>query len=418
VSKKFWTDEQIALLKSDETNREIAKKVGRSFEAVRQKRGQLGLLKPRAAAIERTYEEDRESASADLWRKRYNELAAKYKRAQHENSVVDQLVSEIRDLAPTSYTSAPAIRNVRPRAKSQSQSAVLLFSDTHVGKVVLPEQTLGFGRYDFPTFLAMLKYQEESIISILENHTTMQIDELVVCMLGDALDGALLHGVEAGQRNTLFSQFYNAGHAIAQSLRILAAHVPGVRVKTVVGNHTRWANQKRMPTENRYSNLDMFLYALVEALTKDIKNIQWDLNTQPFSIFEVQGFVFHASHGDHLRGGDKALGIPNHAVGRQISTTTQLFMKHGKRAPNYYVCGHLHRDIKLPHALGSVMINGGYPGLDNYSLAESFNPTDPMQRFFFVHPKYGVTAQYELSLKFAEVGDAPPYTLPGNFSIQ
>jgi len=365
-----------------------------------------------------TYEQDQENSSSNLWQRKFKELEGKYVKAVNENSVVSQLVSEIKSQAPLSYGPLPPVKRVRSSEEGAPQSAVLLFSDTHVGKVVSPQQTLGFGEYNFDMFLARLKFLEESTISILKTHTSVQLDELVVAVLGDMLDGALAHGAEAAQRNTLFSQYYLAGHAIAQCFRALAAHVPKIRVRTVVGNHTRWQNQKRMPTENRFSNLDMFLYALVEALTKDIKNIEWDLNAQPFSIFEVQGFTFHAAHGDHLRGGDKALGIPNHAIGREISTKTQLFNKHGRQAPHYYVCGHLHRDIQLPHALGDVTINGGFPGLDNYSLSENFNPVDATQTLFLVHPRFGKTAQYKVHLKFAEVGPERPYALPKAFPIE
>jgi len=424
-----WKPEETALF-STHTNAEIAQQTGRTWKQVASKRWSLGIPSPEngagiatsvcsgpgATQTASTYKEDKVQAGDSYWANQYSALERKYKSALAEASVVDRLVDDIESLAPRSYSSTPSIKITR-KSSGHSQSAVLLFSDTHVGKVVCPDQTLGFGRYDFPTFLARLKYLEESVISILENHTTTKIDELVIAMLGDMLDGALLHGVEAGQRNTLFSQFYLAGHAIAQAFRAIAARVPQVRIKTVVGNHTRWQNQRKMPTENRYSNLDMFLYALIEALTKDIKNIQWDLNQQPFAIFEVQGFVFHASHGDHLRGGDKALGIPNHAIGREISTKTQLFVKNKRTPPHYYVSGHLHRDIKIPHAFGDVTINGGFPGLDNYALGENFNPVDPKQDLFFVHQVYGKTAEYKLSLKFAEVGE-PPYQLPTSFPLE
>ncbi|HYG24511.1 MAG TPA: hypothetical protein VEH04_17160 [Verrucomicrobiae bacterium] len=424
---KFWKPEELALFDSPLSNREIAAKTGRSYHAVRLRRSEP---RPEAAATAAvataaqtttatsTYTDDKGRANAEFWKRQHDDLRKKYDQALAENSVVDQLVQNIMEAAPRSYSPLPPVVKVRPKSKSTPQSAVLLFSDTHVGKVVRPDQTLGFGRYDFPMFLARLKYLEESVISILGNHTTMHVDELVVAMLGDHLDGALAHGSEAGQRSTLFSQFYLAGHATAQFLRVLSAHVPKIRIKTVVGNHTRWQNQKKMPTENRFSNLDMFFYALVEALTRDIKNIDWDLNPQPFAIFQVQGYTFHAAHGDHLRGGDKALGIPNHAIGRELSTKAQLFTKHGRQAPHYYICGHLHRDIQLPHALGDVTINGGFPGLDGYSLTENFNPIDPTQTLFFVHPKFGKTAQYKLSLKFADVGADAPYQLPQQFPIE
>jgi len=365
---------------------------------------------------EPTYDDDQTRAAADLWRKRFKSLESKYEKALHEASVVDALVTDIRLLAPLSYDTAPEI--ARPRlASGTSQSALLLFSDTHVGQTVTPDQTLGFGEYNFRVFLARLKYLEDSVISILQNHTTAPIDELVVAMLGDMLHGALNHGSEADQQVTLFEQYYSAGHAIAQFFRSLAQYVPLLRIKTVVGNHTRWQSQHKMPTGNRFSNLDMFLYALIEALTRDIHHIHWDLNKQPFAVFEVQGHTFRASHGDHLKGGDKALGIPNHAIAREVSTTTQLFTKHGRQAPHYYLCGHLHRGIQLPHALGEIIINGGFPGLDNYALAGNFNPVDPMQRLMFVHPKFGRTAEYPLSLKFAKTETVPPYVIPGSFPV-
>jgi hypothetical protein len=426
VNKKFcsrWSKSEIEALSQPGTHAEIAAKLGRTLASVTDKRHRLGIkngpsVSTKEEAPEPTYEDDKQRATDFIWKQKYQELHRKYSKAVKENSLVTQLVSEIQDAAPVSYTPAPVIKQSRVRGKSTEQAAVLLFSDTHIGKVTLPSQTLDFGCYNFSVFLARLKYLEESVISILQNHTTMKVTELVIAMLGDMLDGALLHGVEAGQRNTLFAQYYAGGHAIAQFLRAIAAHVPKIRIETVCGNHTRWQNQKRMPTENRYSNLDMFLYALLEALTRDIPNISWNLTAQPFAIFQVEGWTIHGSHGDHLRGGDKALGIPNHAIAREISTKTQLFAKHTRQAPHYYVSGHLHRGIQLPHALGDVMINGGFPGLDNYSLTENFNPVDPTQTFFFVHPRYGKTAEYSLSLKFAEETKEPPYTIPSKFPLE
>ncbi len=419
-----WSEEQLAVLRSNVSNVEAAKQLNRSEAAVRAKRGRLGIGSPKTAPspyvppAETTYTEDKSVAIEGVWRKRFSDLNTKYQKALHENSVTQQLVNEITTTAPKSYEARPAVHinrfSSRPGA---AQSAVLLFSDTHIGQVVDPKQTLDFGNYNFDVFLARLKYLEESVISIIENHMTVEIDELVIAMLGDMLHGNLQHSVEAGQHVTLFSQYYAGGHAIAQFFRNLAPLVPKIRVKTVVGNHTRWGTQRKMPTENRFSNLDMFLYALVAALTNDIKTIEWSLDMQPFALFDVKGFVFKAFHGDHLRGGDKALGIPNHAFGREVSTTSQLFNKHGRVAPHYYIGGHLHRGIQLPHAMGEIIINGGFAGLDNYALAENFNPVDPMQRLLFMHPKYGRTAEYPLSLKFANVTETRPYELPKDFTV-
>lgn len=361
--------------------------------------------------LPKTFEQDRTRHDNQYWQGQYKLLSTKYERALKEQSVIEQLVAAIKDIAPISYCPQPAVAPGRKK-DSSAQSAVLLLSDTHVGQVITPDQTLGFGGYDFPTFLARLKFLETGVASIIQDHTTTSVDELVICLGGDMMNGALNHGAEAGQHNTLFQQFYGAGHALAQFIRNLAPFVPAIRIFCTVGNHPRWQNQHRMPTTNRYSNLDHFLSAYVEALTRDLPNVKWTVDKQPMALFDVQGFRFQLLHGDTLRGGDRALGIPNHAVGRHVSSTTQLFHKHGQRSPDFYLCGHLHRGIVLPHAKGAFIVNGGFPGMDGYGLANGFSPVDPSQVFFFVHPKFGKTATYELQLKFAEVTSEPPYTLP------
>jgi hypothetical protein len=418
-----WSKKHIEIISDRSLDRfEAAVRVGRTPNAVHLKRQELGIdgCPRRSAGVKKAaaraadLEKDREAKSESYWKSEYKKLNKQYNASLEQLAVVDRLVAAVTSLAPLSYSPAPHVPTpARPKAATP-ESAVLLFSDTHIGKRTRRTQTLGFSQYDFPTFLARLKFLEKTVISILRDHTNAPLNRLVVAMLGDMLDGALSHGVEAGQVNVLFNQFYQGAHAIAQFLRNIAAHVPEIQMETTVGNHTRWQNQKKMPTENRFSNMDMFLYAMLESLTADIPNIKWNLSEQPFAVFNVEGFTLHASHGDHWQGGDKAMGIPLHAIARQVNATTQLFHKHGTAVPDYYVCGHLHRGIVLPTGLGDVTINGGFPGLDNYALTGNFNPVDPTQTFFRMHPKYGKIATYQVQLKYAELGK-PSYDLPTRF---
>lgn len=319
-------------------------------------------------------------------------------------------------MAPVSYKPAKATLTFKQDKHATPQSAVLLFSDTHIGAVVKPEQTLGLGNYNFEIFLRRLARLERSVYSIIHDHTTTPVPEIVVPMIGDMLDGALAHSAECGQLNTMVSQFYSGGHAIAQFLRNLSAIAP-LRLYGVVGNHTRWQNQHKMPTKNRNSNYDMLLYLYVQALTRDISRIQWQLDMQPFATFDVQGFPFYCGHGDNLRGGDKALGLPAHSMGRMVSTTTQLFTRAGRETPAYYCVGHLHRPISIPHAKGEIIVNGAFPGIDGYALGEYFNSSFPIQKFWLMHPRFGRSATYDLRL---DLGDDTPhgYQLPDTFACQ
>lgn len=353
----------------------------------------------------------------DFWKREAQTAQRKLANQDREQTAVELLVEKASELAPISYTPPPLIerpKNVRlKQLESSGQSAVLVFSDTHIGQVIGPDQTLGFGGYNFDIFLRRLQRLEKSVFSILEDHTATRVPEIVVAMLGDMIHGNLAHAVEAGQVNTLFTQFYSAGHAIAQFLRNLSRLAP-VRVETAVGNHPRWGTQRKMPTENRFSNLDQFLYAYVEALLRDVTTVKFNLTKQPFALFDVQGHHFYAGHGDHMRGGDRILGVPNHAIGRNLSNTSQMFGAAGRPFPNYFLFGHFHRPITLPHSSGEVIINGGFPGLDGFALMEAFNSSHPSQKFFLMHPKFGRSACYDLRLDF---GDETPhnYLLPADF---
>jgi hypothetical protein len=414
-----WTADEIEMLKRPISAREVAAALDRTYEAVRNKRGSLGICttEPQSPTPESTVAEDLEAKDESYWQGQYGTLNQKYQKLLKAENAVERLVARAAALAPKGYSPLPPVWRSTRRSSGKPQSAVLMLSDTHIGKTTSPSQTLTFGSYNFNVFMARLKYLEESVLSIVENHVTTGVPELVIAMLGDMLDGALQHSNECGQLDPMFNQYYCGAHALAQFIRNLAPHFPKIRVYDVVGNHPRFQNQPRTPTKNRYSNFDKFFYALVRELLRDVKTLEWTLDAQPYQLFDVQGFEFFCAHGDSLRGGDKTLGIPNHAVGRLVSTATQLMNKHNRKAPNYYLVGHLHRDIVLPHATGSVLVNGGFPGVDEFGLAEMFTPADPSQKFFLIHPIFGKTATYDIGLKFAEVGAAPPYTTPVEFSM-
>jgi hypothetical protein len=100
-----------------------------------------------------------------------------------------------------------------------------------------------------------------------------------------------------------------------------------------------------------------------------------------------------------------------------VQVHSQLAMRSEQPIPNYFLVGHLHRPITIPTTMGEFIVNGGFPGLDGFALAEAFNSSYPSQKFFLVHPKFGRSATYDLRL---DLGDATPhhYTLPEGFVCQ
>ena len=365
-----------------------------------------------------TVVEDKQRFDNSYWKAQYDQLQRKYNQAVEVSCVEDRLVDTAREVLKTPYTPEPPVVYRTPAGQKHTpQTAVLLLSDAHIGKVVDPEQTLNFGRYDFPIFCSRLKHLENRVISIMTEHQKSKISKLLIAMLGDMVDGSLNHGAEAGQANTVFTQAYNGAHVVAQFLRNIAPHVPSIQIETVVGNHGRWGNQKKMPTKNRYSNLDMFFYAMVESLIRDIKTIKFNLNVQPFQTVMVEESVLWLGHGDHLKGGDKALGVPAHSIGRQLSTVAQMHSREGRQVPNIYCVGDKHKSMELPHCNGDFIINSSFVGYDEYAHASNFPDSGPAQKLFFVHPRYGRTATYNIYLQGAsDLVDA--YTIPAGFPIK
>ena len=359
--------------------------------------------------------DDRVARGNEFWEDRYGTLHKKYEDALKELVLVDRLVNMARQVAPISYNQAPDLTPMI-RGEGHPQSAVLLLSDTHIGKVVDPGQTLYFGNYNFTIFLQRLKHLETRIISILLDHTSTKLNKLVIAMLGDMVDGALAHAAECATINTRFTQVYMGAHAVAQFIRNISAYVPAIEIVTVVGNHGRWADQHKMPTKNRFSNLDMFFYAQVQALLSGIPKVKFELDSQPFKTMMVENTFIWFGHGDHLKGGDKAMGIPAHSIGRQLSSVSQMFSKAGRQVPNIYCIGDKHKRMELPHAMGDFLVNGAFPGYDEYAHSSNFTDTGPDQKLFLLHPKYGRSASYNISLANAQE-IAKPYDLPTGFTI-
>ena len=152
-------------------------------------------------APERELNEERKEATGSFWEDRYSVLRRKYDQALEELVLVDRLVEMAGKVAPRSYDPAPNLVPVS-RGDGSAQSAVLLLSDTHIGKIVDPGQTLYFGNYNFQVFLERLKHLETRIVSILQEHTNTKVNKLVVAMLGDMVDGALAHSAEAATAAT------------------------------------------------------------------------------------------------------------------------------------------------------------------------------------------------------------------------
>ena len=338
----------------------------------------------------------------------------KYEQVLADRALEDRIVEIFEERLQAFVPSAKAPEAVLcPTFKMgrRPESAVLLVSDTHVGQVVSSIQTSGFGSYSPRIFCERLHYVQEKVIEVL-SQSPAGVDELHVLLLGDIVHGGLNHGAEREDNCLIADQFQLAVWTLHQFLCALAFRVPLLRVHTVVGNHGRWPGQHKMPTKNRFSNLDHLVYASLQLSLKvhGLTNISMELNDAPRQIIEIKGSRFLAAHGDHLRGGDRQFGVPIHSMTRDVNATAQRYAAADDRGVDYFLVGDKHRSMSLPLARGEYIVNGSMVGVDEFAM--SFCPGEAMQLLFGVDEKLRKTWSYPVKVAHAPVHAVCPYHLP------
>ncbi len=207
----------------------------------------------------------------------------------------------------------------------------------------------------------------------------------------------------------MVEQFSVASFTLFEALARLSAAVPHVHVYGVCGNHGRWPHQRRMPTENRYSNFDSLVYSALQAMASAAKipNLHFHLRTESRQIIEVGRFRIHAQHGDEIRGGD----LPLRGIQSEVYNSTLRRTMNGRARIDYWVLGHLHRSATLPLADGNVIVNGSFVGLDSYAMR--FAPTSASQTLFWL-ANQGKTLQRDIRLQAAPVPAELPFSIPAH----
>jgi hypothetical protein len=361
-----------------------------------------------------TIEEDLETSRARVLLEEAKISKRKYQEVLADRALEDRLVDIFRERLQAFLPSARSPETVLwPVTKmgKRPESAVLLMSDTHIGQVVSATQTNGFGSYNPRIFCERLHYLEGKVLEVLAQHSA-GIDELHVLLLGDMVHGGLNHGAEREDNCVIADQFQLAVWTLHQFLCALAFRIPSVQVHTVVGNHGRWPGQHKVPTKNRFSNLDHLVYASLQLSLKvhGLTNIAMHLNDAPRQVIEIKGSRFLAAHGDHLRGGDRQFGVPIHAMTRDVNATTQRFAANDDRGIDYFVCGDKHKSMSLPLARGEYIINGSMVGVDEFAM--SFCPGEAMQLLFGVDAKESKTWSYPIKVMHAPALPGCPYHVP------
>lgn len=355
-----------------------------------------------------------EQARGELSRSRQKRLRRDYEKLLATRAWEDETLDVFRAIIERSLGSGFSPRIPEPvveKGKGDPEAAVLCIGDSHVGKIVRPDRTLGFEEYNLDVFSNRAWHLQETAIKLMTRKLFRPPKVLWVFFLGDLVEGALHHHQEIPQRELVAEQVLYAAHTFYQMLGAISRVVP-VKVRGVTGNHGRWPGQAKVPTENRFSNFDWITMGMVKAMT-DLTlgdRVEFKLSKAPFLVEDVEGWRIKVGHGDHLRGGDKAMGVPAHAIGREVNATTQRYAARGEKPPAFYIVGDKHRKMELPTATGRYLVNGAFFDADDYGIHANFTPNRPHQMFFGMDREKGRTWTYDIALDLAKTQHG--YTYP------
>lgn len=259
-------------------------------------------------------------------------------------------------------------------------SAVLKFSDWHIGQKIRKEELSGFGEYDWTIAQERVRHIVQKFLGWVETHReTFDIPRLYVFGEGDWIHGNL-HSPEANEFPAP-RQTANAGILLAESLLSLAPHFDEVHlIEQGCDNHGR-TSHKPVSARKAATNMSSLVYVIAEAALRAQKNIEFHRSEDMYQLVEVEKKVFLVTHGDTISGWQ---GTPYYGIERFRGREAQRRMRNDLGF-DYISMAHWH----VPSIIGgNIYVNGSLSGTSEYDHSCSRH-AGPAQVSFLVHPKYG-----------------------------
>ncbi len=363
-------DEFLRFLRSTCSNREIAKVLEalgykRSAEAVRKRSKVLGLKfidvgVPNLDGMEKSKAQtvldtlgQRSVNLPELSPTSSERAKVSTRQNQEIRSALEELY-EIRDSIPRRVvTTAPS--------NTKKESAVLILSDIHLGK--LTEITTGLSDgYNVDIALRRLDSLSERVIGLLQPH---KVDELVIVLAGDLVDGENIFPSQAMQIEiSSIQQVHLVTKGLWELIQQLRPHFTTIQIVSCRGNHGRTGSTSR---ESNWDNLVALQLELLADMKENtnviVKNTYNDFNT-----FAVKGWK----------------GLVRHEAPVQADTPaarSKFAGWHNIHDFDFVVYGHYHHWGVMTWNGKPIFRNGSFPGGDDYS--EQFGSFDPPTQLLF-----------------------------------
>ena len=325
----------------------------------------------------------------------YRRLAIEHLEKCEIDPAVRQLVRPKKDV--NAYNAIAAAiskmrRDFEPPAQKEwgqkqkfDETEVLVVSDLHFGKKVIVEGQVSFDKdiaaARFKSIVEGMLHLNESYIR--PNHS---IDELVIVLLGDIVDGELIYvGQQYNQDLPLLDQLTLAAELIKRELINPVSQLFGsVRVISVGGNHGEIRNDRGEHMMHPKTNMDTIVALMLQIGCQNLKNVSFDIATTTMHTAMIRNWKFLMAH----KLPAPQAGSPGRA-------------KYGGYFERFRYDAVLRAHFHVPdlgyYNTKPVLMNGSLPGVDDYAIDLSYN-TVPSQILFTVSDKRPVALFWQVDI--------------------
>lgn len=268
------------------------------------------------------------------------------------------------------------------RDRSKSEVALVMnLSDLHIGELIRPAETGGFGAFNYAIAEARADLYVRNLLDwVATQRHSYNIPDLTVFGIGDYISGDLHQELLVSNEFPLPGQTARAASLISRIMRTAAPHFRSVTFHGVgADNHGR-LQKKPQAKQKAANNMSFLVHALVEAEMRQHVNFKLIAYEDMSPLIEVGGHNFVVTHGDTIK---SVMGIPWYGLERFIGK--EAIRRMGQREFHYVNCGHYHTPIFLP----KLLMNGSLSGTTEFDHAcGRYGP--PAQISYLVHRKHGV----------------------------
>lgn len=298
----------------------------------------------------------------EFLRARTNELESQNARMRkaigEQREIRDGIVAAIKATPPYPAFSVSHAKG-RPSA-----IPVITFSDWHVGAMINPDETEGFGIYNYEIAQSRLFSILDSFLRWVDaQRNAYALDECTIFGLGDYISGDIHDELRVTNEFPIPVQTARAGLLLGEVIKRIASCFKRVTVYEVgADNHGRLVRKPQC--KQKYQNSMSFLvHAMANEVARPCENVE---------IIEAQGMKHLASVGDYkflLEHGDTVkawMGIGYYGINRERGREAMRRMN-TEKGFHYQGIGHWH----VPGFIeGVTLINGSLSGTDEYDHSE------------------------------------------------